>query len=290
MTMERNDGVRLAATDAEQADLTVEDVEQADLETDAETAETQEIRADIEETRVEMGGTLRELGDRLDPGNLMNQAKENVREATIGRVEETAKGMSEMVMETIRRNPVPAAMAGAGLALLWMNRSNESRNGNGDAYRRYGTYDARYGDGYGYRGSGQGYSTESGTGIADRAREAAAGVGENVSGAVGQVGETIGEVGQNVGETVGQGVEQASWRMERLMESSPLAMGAIALGAGAVIGALIPETPHEERMLGEASRAVGETVRDTVAEATDRAESEMDRLEREQSAPSPVAG
>ena len=129
MTMERNDGVRLAATDAEQADLTVEDVEQADLETDAETAETQEIRADIEETRVEMGGTLRELGDRLDPGNLMNQAKENVREATIGRVEETAKGMSEMVMETIRRNPVPAAMAGAGLALLWMNRSNESQGG-----------------------------------------------------------------------------------------------------------------------------------------------------------------
>lgn len=284
MTMERNDDLRYAATDAEEASLTVDDAEQADLGGD-EAAETEEIRADIEETRVEMGGTLRELGDRLDPGTLMNEAKENVREATIGRVEETAKGISDMVMETIRRNPVPAAMAGAGLALLWMNRSSSSSNGDRN---RSGMYEYRYGDGS--RRSGQMYGTESGTGVADRARDAAAGVGENVAGAVGQVGETIGEVGQNVGSTVGQGMEQASWRMERLMESSPLAMGAIALGAGAVIGALIPETPHEERMLGDASRAVGETVRDTVAEATDRAESEMDKMERQQTAPSPAGG
>jgi hypothetical protein len=282
--MERNDDVRYAETDAEQAGFTFEDVEQADPEGGDVTPETEEIRADIEVTRVEMGGTLRELGDRLDPGNLVNEAKENVREATIGRVEETAKGMSDMVMETIRRNPIPAAMAGAGLALLWMNRSDSTSAGDGN--RRAGAYEYRYGDSY--RRSGEGYGMDSRTGVADRARDAAAGVGENVSGAVGHVGETIGEVGQNVGTTVGQGVDQASWRLERLMESSPLAMGAIALGAGAVIGALVPETPHEERMLGDASRAVGETVRDTVAEATDRAESEMGRLE--QSAPSPAGG
>lgn len=65
-------------------------------------------------------------------------------------------------------------------------------------------------------------------------------------------------------------------------------MGAIALGAGAVIGAVLPETLPEERMLGEASRMVGETVRDAVAEVTDRAESEMDRME--QSAASPAGG
>ena len=36
------------------------------------------------------------------------------------------------VTETIRQNPIPAAIAAAGLALLWMNRSNGSSNG----YRR----------------------------------------------------------------------------------------------------------------------------------------------------------
>ena len=124
MTLDRDDDIRLAEADAEANDLQP----RADLEEpDAEEIEIAEIRADIEDTRAEMGGTLTELGDRLDPGNLMNEAKENVREATIGRVEETAKGMSDMVMETIKRNPIPAAMAGAGLALLWMNRSNGSR-------------------------------------------------------------------------------------------------------------------------------------------------------------------
>ena len=75
--------------------------------TDDEQAQTAEIRAEIEEARVEMGGTLNELGDRLEPSHLMQQAKENVRDATIGRVEETARGTTDMVMETIKRNPDP---------------------------------------------------------------------------------------------------------------------------------------------------------------------------------------
>ena len=121
MTTERNDDERLPAESA--ADLSVDDADAGSM-TDEEQADAAEIRAEIEQTREEMGGTLNELGDRLEPGHLMDQAKENVRDATIGRVEETARGMSDMVMDTIKRNPVPAAMAGAGLALLWMNRSN----------------------------------------------------------------------------------------------------------------------------------------------------------------------
>ena len=92
-------------------------------ETESEQADAGEIRAEIDETREEMGGTLNELGDRLDPAHLVTQAKENVRDATIGRVEDTAKGMTDMVMDTIKKNPIPAAIAGAGLALLWANRA-----------------------------------------------------------------------------------------------------------------------------------------------------------------------
>ncbi|HEX2765937.1 MAG TPA: DUF3618 domain-containing protein [Candidatus Limnocylindria bacterium] len=253
MTTERNDGP---------TDMTDEDVEMA------------AIRSDIEETRVEMGGTLHELGERLEPGNLVHQAKENVRDATIGRVEETAKGMSDMVMDTIRSNPIPAAMAGAGLAMLWMNRSNGTRTGTG---HRPG-YAA--GSGYGYR-AGDGRQQD--RGIADRAGEAMSNVGDTVGQTVGQVGETVGQTAGQVSETVGQTVQVTGWRIERFMQSSPLAVGAIAVGAGALVGALIPETPPERQMLGDASRAVGETVRDTVGQATDRAEEALDKVESEQS-------
>jgi hypothetical protein len=268
VTLDRNDDIRLAEEDADRADLRVETTDTEQM-TDEEAVETAEIRADIEETRLEMGGTLNELGDRLDPGHLIGQAKENVREATIGRVEETAKGMSDMVMETIKSNPIPAAIAGTGLALLWANR----KSGNGNGHRADSSYRAAYGD-----QSGQGIGDKVGgaaSSVGGKVGDAASTVGDTVSGAVGQVGQTAGQVGQNVGQTAGQVGSQ----LDRFMQSSPLAMGAIALGAGAVLGGLLPETPQEQKMLGDASRELGHTVRDTVDKAAVKAEETMDRAE-----------
>ena len=239
-----------------------------------EEIEIAEIRADIEETRVEMGGTLSALGDRLDPGTLMNQAKQNVREATVGRVEETAKGMSEMVMETIRRNPIPAAMAGAGLALLWMNRSSGATAG--DATGRYGaSLDTPSGVGR------EPAWRERRDGIGDTAGQAIGAVGDNVGTAVGQAGETaqrlagdVADHGQHVARDVGS-------RVEQFMRASPLAVGAIAAGAGALVGALVPETQKERQVIGDASQQAHEVVRDTISHAGDIAESRLDDAEAE---------
>ena len=274
MTLERDD-MELAEADAAQAELTTESAATADVldqMSDEEAAEAIEIRTEIEETRLEMGGTLSELGERLEPSHLVNQAKENVREATIGRVEETAKGMSDMVMETIKRNPIPAAMAGAGLALLWANRSS-GHNGNGN------TGDRRYGA---YYGTTSGYSQHQPYGQQGQGQ----GVGERVGDAASKVGETVGQVGDNVtrkvgdvSENVGQGIGQVGSQLDRFMRASPLAMGAIAAGAGALMGAILPETQQEREMLSDAGRQIGNAVRDTVDQATTKAEDAMDKAE-----------
>ena len=258
MTLDRNDDIRREGDTDALAEASDED------------AEVAELRADIEETRLEMGGTLNELGDRLEPGHLMDQAKENVREATIGRVEETARGMGDMVMETIKQNPIPAAIAGAGLALLWMNRSS------GDGAARNGSYAYRYDP-----NTGQRLSTRGGIGkdIGQRVSEGAASVGETVGQARENVGEAVGQAGETVGQTVGQAGQQ----LDRFMQASPLAMGAIALGAGAVIGAVVPETQVEREKLGEASRQIGETLREGVDQAADQAEQAIDEAERSMS-------
>jgi Ran GTPase-activating protein (RanGAP) involved in mRNA processing and transport len=75
VTLDRNDDIRLAEEDADLADLRTEATDTEQM-TDEEADETAEIRAEIEDTRLEMGGTLNELGDRLDPGNLMDQKKQ----------------------------------------------------------------------------------------------------------------------------------------------------------------------------------------------------------------------
>ena len=244
---------------------------------DDEQAEVTEIRADIEETRLEMGGTLNELGDRLEPSHLVNQAKENVREATIGRVEETAKGISDMVMETIKRNPIPAALAGAGLALLWKNRSQGAQDTQSNP---------SYGTGYGYQTRPSStYQRGSGEGVGSKVGDAASTVGQNVGGAVGSVAEGAQQVGGEVVERASATAQQVGWKLDSFMQANPLAVGAIAIGAGALVGSIVPETSQERDMLGDASRQVGNTVRDTVDQATTKAEETLDRAEEKVSAP-----
>lgn len=278
MTAERRD----EAYAGEEAPTAADDVEATSQEEQAEVAE---IRADIEETRLEMGSTLNELGDRLEPGHLIDQAKENVREATIGRVEETARGVSDMVLDTIKRNPIPAAMAGVGMAVLWKNRSQGRDSG------------ISYGTDYGYPSRpGSMYSGEPHENLGSKVGDAATTVGQSV-------GDTASAVAQNVGGAAGAlagGAQQASgeivsrasetahkvgWKLDSFMQANPLAMGAIAVGAGAVIGSLLPETEQEREMLGDASRQVSSAVRDTVDEATTKAEETLDRAEEQIDSP-----
>ena len=45
-----------------------------------------------------------------------------------------------------------------------------------------------------------------------------------------------------------QAVDEVGWRLDRFMQANPLAVGAIAVGAGALAGTLIPETPQEQQL------------------------------------------
>ena len=256
MTLERYDDSRHDPEDA--TDDKAADVEQL---TGDDAEEANEIRAEIAQTRINMGGTLNELGDRLEPGNLVNQAKENVYDATVGRVEETAKGMSDMVIDTIKRNPIPAAIAGAGLAMLWANRSSGTKNYEVAGYNQSGY---RYGDG-----------ADQGPDLGAKARDAASTVGDAAS----TVGQNVSGAVGSVAEGAGQAVGEVGFRLDNFMKASPLAMAAIAAGAGAVIGAVLPETKQEQQVLGDVSRQIGTTVRDTVETATDKAEQTLDKTE-----------
>src|SRR3954453_6379428 len=146
--------------------------------------EVEALTAEIETTRSRMSDTVDAIGERLDPAHIVEGAKGAVRDATIGKVEQTMQQVADGVggvassatdfvndagstaqeagaglMDVVRRNPVPAALIGLGVGMLWMNRSN-GRSGNrtwSDRGARsrsaYGvsTYDVR---GYGgYSGS-----------------------------------------------------------------------------------------------------------------------------------------
>src|SRR5690606_29272661 len=103
-------------------------------------------------TRAEMSETINAIQEKVNPETVKAQIKENVqheadaikaqvREATIGRAEkvahnasETARDAGDSLMETIRDNPVPAAMVGIGLG--WLVYASQQRNRPHPRFRR----------------------------------------------------------------------------------------------------------------------------------------------------------
>ena len=231
--------------------------------------EVERLVEDIEETRDEMTGTVEEIGDRLDPKNIVADAKETVRAATVGKVEEMANTAGEVasdatetvreagssVVEMITRNPVPAAMVGIGLGWLVMASRNESSR-NQDYRMAYPRQAYR---GQAYRGqdySGQGYSDEgysgqssSGPDTIDQAKQRMTQLADDVPN---QVRSTASEVG-----------DQAT----QLYNSNPLAVGAVAVAVGTAIGLALPVTDVERRTMAEPARKALSRAEDVATDA-----------------------
>src|SRR5947207_3362258 len=91
-------------------------------------------RSDIDATRARMGDTLEELGTRLNPQRLKQQAKDKVREATIGRGQtmaqttmDKATGAGRKRPDIVPEHPIPAAIIAAGISwLVWNSRRGAS--------------------------------------------------------------------------------------------------------------------------------------------------------------------
>jgi len=207
------------------------------------TDDTEAIRADIEHTRSQMSATIDAIQEKLNPQNLVDQAKGAVREATIGRVENmvtevrnTAQEAGNGFLETIKENPFPAALAAVGLGWLFMKNRGNTRNNYYGTYDRYAAdrYAAndryenynRYGPGdrYDYRPSGSA-SGAGGPGamignaqdklgdvtgqVGRKVGDAAGQVSSTIGGAAGQVRDTVGNVAGSVGDAAGGLVDNA---------------------------------------------------------------------------------
>jgi len=275
-----------------------------------ETDDTDEIRNNIEQTRSEMSETIEAIQARLNPQNLKEQAREQVREqyeevkatvrdATIGKAEtmvrnagETVNDARYTVMDTIRANPIPAALVGIGLGWLFMNRQSSSHRASSRDNRYYGgQYRGQYYGGQSY--GNQGYSTY-GTGARvyddepgmmergqqavgstvqraqERAGDVASRVQDTASSLAGRAQDTAGSIASQAQETAGNIVSQAQDtagniahqaqyqaqrvedRFQQALHENPLAVGAISLAVGAAIGLALPQTRRENELMGEA--------------------------------------
>ena len=229
-------------------------------------------RAEIERTRADMSETVDAIQERLSPENLKEQAKDRVKEATVGRAQEAGSD----IVGTIRQNPIPAALTGIGLG--WLLLSTRRQGAEQARLRRYppayddATYD--YPPRYEERGS-SGASPGQTLGRArDSVGETASQAQERASQVAGQAQDKVGQVAGRAQDRVGRLGDQtryqarrASSGFQRVLRENPITVGALAVGLGAGVGLAIPETAKEHEVMGEARDNLVETVQERAQDA-----------------------
>ena len=266
---------------------------------DDTSSETERIKAEIEDTRAELGQTINEIQERLSPEHLMGQVKETVREATIGKVErvmdkvgEKISNMAEPAMDamgragetlketgysltnTVRRNPIPCALIGLGVGMLVVNRIRNA-DGRTSRMRAYGSdYESGMTEPM-YAGMGEHYSTR-----AEEYAGASRHYGSSKRGMFRQVKDSAGNIAQDAGEKVSelghQASEGARWAgrsLQHLIHQNPLAVGAAAVAVGAAVGLSLPATRVEQEYMGEASEKLKDKAQQAARDAMDKVKS-----------------
>jgi len=201
-----------------------------------------QILAEIDRTRGEMDRTLTAIEHRLTPGQLVDQGIDYLRHS----------GANEFVQNlggTAKQNPMPLALVGIGLAwLMALGRQPAQR--------------------------GYNPSSSPASGIKEKASGMLHGASETLSSAKGTVSDTLGSVRERasgVGESAKEQWQRARGGIDYLVHEQPLALGAIGLAIGAVLGAAAPRTRVEEQMMGDTARNLTEKAKEVGSQQLEKA-------------------
>jgi hypothetical protein len=118
-------------------------------ETAASAPTSDEIRLQIEQTRAEMSHTIDAIQARLSPSRLVTEAKQTVKDASVGRVKRLAvraKGgvrspdgkpwTTEQILRVVRGKVVPLAFVGVAAAAAAVGTFVRLRNRDDQSYDR----------------------------------------------------------------------------------------------------------------------------------------------------------
>ena len=261
--------------------------------------ESDAIRADIDQTRECMDQTLNELGERIKPRHLVDEAlgllhlekgdTEKLKEqaAVAAHAAGAAAGRAaHAIADAVQQHPIPTLLIGAGVA--WA--VYEARHHNGQEPMRSHAYDAEWSDRTEEEREEREY-WQSG-GLKEKAAEALTSAKEGIQSAketltdkVSAAGEQMQEKGRRIrqrasqgartlGRKVAQGKDQLARSAQRgyeigrakFIETSqahPLSVGLGFLAAGVLIGLALPPSHKEDQWVGEAADRMKERAKET---------------------------
>lgn len=221
-------------------------------ESNANDPATLERRGDA--IRADVGQTLDALQRNYSPGALLDRS--------IDLVKEHGGELGANLGRSVKQNPVPALLTLVGIG--WMMVS-QNRDTSGE-YREY-DYDP-YDDDDVYLDEDV-HITETTMGLSDGeidgdgdhdgVKEKLRAARDKVRDAKDSTRDSMRSARRRLSERSHRAKDRAAYRarrtrdgFERMLDEQPFVVGAVGVALGALIGALLPESEREDRMLGEA--------------------------------------
>ena len=239
------------------------------------SAETRRIERELEQTRQRLDVELTEVQERLAPGRLAEEALAYARQAGVA-------GFSRNLGRSVRDNPLPVTLVGAGLAwLIAADRRGPPAPSNSET----SDLAARARDAAAALQRQAGETQEA---FEERAYEAKARVlgvtraaqdtvevfRSRVDEGLTEASRRYGQMRDKAAETLSDGAHGASGTVSELvgrLQDQPILMGALGLSLGAVIAALLPPTQLENNLMGEAGDSLREQAASGMSDAVSAA-------------------
>jgi len=239
----------------------------------------EQIRAEIEDTRAVMSQTINEIQERLSPEHLMGQAKEAVRDATIGKVESVVETVGETISEVTEparlmasragnaikevgttvadkmwKNPIPVTLIGLGVGMLVMRNFS---NGKTTTAPRPSLPNRR---------SNYALGDVGGVGAVGQTRQTRQPQLSTGPSTLNQVKETATDLAARAKDSA----SAVGSRFSEVLRENPLAVGAVAVAAGTAIGLVLPSTRLESEYIGDTGEKIVDKVEDVARGALDK--------------------
>jgi ElaB/YqjD/DUF883 family membrane-anchored ribosome-binding protein len=205
---------------------------QEDAQKDPDTLERE-----IDQTRAQMNQTLGAIERRLTPGQIVDEA--------VGLFREHGRDFAANLGSSIKENPIPAMLAAVGIG--WLMFGPKRLSPPRSPYRHYHDYNAN----------------DEGTvgGVGESIKNQVADAGEKVRSSAISARDRLVDSWTTSKDAIKDGVSQTASTAEAqvnraregfntLLEEQPIILGALGLAVGAAIGAMLPSTEQEDRLLG----------------------------------------
>lgn len=207
----------------------------------------EQLEREIDQQRVHIAEIIQALEHKLSPGDVVERALRHGKDG--------GREFASNLGETVKANPVPTLLTAAGL--MWLYAGHDKRAAGSypatDTASETGVKAATWGTPH----------------LGERMRN----VREGASGKLGAARHRAADSAHGAADSARHQAQRANAGFHHMLDDNPMALGAMGIAVGALLGAMLPPTRKEDELMGEASdrltdeaKHLAETGREKAAE------------------------